>query len=196
MFVFWGSVLRPSWSLLSSILPCKCLSYCLSDTNIILCHLSASSQPPPWKWHLLIPNVTQYKNQELPSVQAGFRKGWGSRDHIANIRGSQKKQQDSRKTSTSASLTTIKLFDWVDHNKLWNSLKEMGIPGYLTCLLRNLYADQEATVTTEQPTGSKLGKESVKAVYCHPAYLTYMQSTSWEMPGWMKLESRFPGKYQ
>ena len=117
MFVFWGSVLRPSWSLLSSILPCKCLSYCLSDTNIILCHLSASSQPPPWKWHLLIPNVTQYKNQELPSVQTGFRKGWGSIDHIAIIRGSQKKQQDSRKTSTSASLTTIKLLTgWITIN--------------------------------------------------------------------------------
>ena len=70
----------------------------------------------------------------------------------------------------------------------------MGIPDHLTSLLRNLYAGQEATVRTghEQQTGSKLGKECVKAVYCHPAFLTYMQSTSREMQGWMKhkLESR------
>ena len=74
----------------------------------------------------------------------------------------------------------------------------MGIPDHLTCLLRNLYAGQEATVRTryEQWTGSKLGKEYVKAVYCHPAYLAYMQSTSCEMPGWMnhKMESRLPGE--
>ena len=64
----------------------------------------------------------------------------------------------------------------------------MGIPDHLTCLLRNLYAGQEATVRTghEKQTGSKPGKEYVKAVYCHPAYLTYMQSTSCEMLGWMK----------
>ena len=68
----------------------------------------------------------------------------------------------------------------MDHNKLKNILNEMGIPDYLTCLLRNLYAGQEATVELdmEQQTGSKLGKEYVKAVYCHPPYLTYMQSTS------------------
>ena len=73
-----------------------------------------------------------------------------------------------------------KAFDCVDHNKLWKILKEMGLPDHLTCLLRTLYAGQEATVRTreEQQTGSKLGKEYVKAVYCHPAYLTYMQSIS------------------
>ena len=74
----------------------------------------------------------------------------------------------------------------------------MGIPDHLTCLLRNLYAGQEATVRMdmEQQTGSKLGKKYVKAVYCHSAYLTYMQSTSCEMSDWMKhkLESRLPGK--
>ena len=77
-------------------------------------------------------------------------------------------------------------------------LKEMGIPDRLTCLLRNLYAGQEATVRTEYgtQTGSKLGKECVKAVYGYPAYLTYMQSTSCEMPSWMKhkLESRLLGE--
>ena len=73
-----------------------------------------------------------------------------------------------------------KTFDCVDHHKLWKILKEMGIPDHLTCLLRNLYACQEAIVRTgmEQQTGSKLGNAYVKAVYCHPAYLTYMQSTS------------------
>ena len=79
-----------------------------------------------------------------------------------------------------------KAFDCVDHNKLWKILKQKGIPDHLTCLLRNLYASQEATVRTiqEQCTGSKLGKEYVKVVYCHPAYLTYMHSTSCEMLGW------------
>ena len=77
-------------------------------------------------------------------------------------------------------------------------LREMGIPDHLTCLLRNLYAGQEATLELdmEQQTGSKLGKEYVKVIYCHPAYLTYMQSASCEMPGWMKhkLESRLLGE--
>ena len=76
----------------------------------------------------------------------------------------------------------------------------MGIPNHLTCLLRNLYSGQEATFRTrhEKRTGSKLGKEYIKAVYCHPTYLTYMQSTSWEMLGWMKhkLESRLLGEHQ
>ena len=87
--------------------------------------------------------------------------------------------------------------DYVDHNKLWKILQEMGIPGHLTSLLRNLYAGQEVTEPDmKQWTGSKLGKEYVKAVYCHPACLTSMQSTSCEMPSWMKhkLESRLPGE--
>ena len=74
----------------------------------------------------------------------------------------------------------------------------MGIPDHPTCLLRNLYAGQEATVRTRHGTtdGSKLGKEYAKAIYCYPAYLTYMQSTSCETQGWMnhKLESRLPGE--
>ena len=72
-----------------------------------------------------------------------------------------------------------KAFDCVDHNKLWVILKEMGIPAHLTCLLRDLYTCQEATIRTGygKQTGSKLRKEFVKALYCLPAYLTYMQST-------------------
>ena len=100
-----------------------------------------------------------------------------------------------------------KAFDCVDHSKLWKILKEMGIPEQLTCLLRNLYAGQEASpeasmqvqleLDMEQQTSSKSGKEYVKAAYCHPAYLTYIQSTSCEMPGWMKHSSQeYWEKYQ
>ena len=79
-----------------------------------------------------------------------------------------------------------KTFDSVDHKTLWKILKDMEIPDHLTCLLRNLYVGQEATVRTRHgTTGSKSGKEYIKAVYCHPAYSTYVQSTSCEMPGWM-----------
>ena len=111
--------------------------------------------------------------------------------------GSSKKQESSRKTSISALLTMPKpLTVWITTN--WKILKEMGIPDHLACLLRNLYAGQEATVRTGHGTTDwfKLGKEYVKAVYSHSAYLTYMQSTSCEMPGWMKdnLESRFMGE--
>ena len=75
----------------------------------------------------------------------------------------------------------------MDHNKLWKILKEMGISDHLTCLLRNLYVDQEATEPNmEQQTGSKLGKEYIKAVYFHCAYLTYMQGTPGKMLGCMK----------
>ena len=86
----------------------------------------------------------------------------------------------------------------MDYNKQWKILKEMGIPDHLTCLLRNLYAGQEATVRTdmEQLIGSKLGKEYDKPIYYHPIYLTDVQSTSCEMLDWMnhKLESRLQGE--
>ena len=86
----------------------------------------------------------------------------------------------------------------MDHNKLWKILKEMEISDHLTCLPRNMYVGQEAIVKRdmEQPTGSKLGREYDKAVYCHLAYLTYTQSTLCEISSWMKhkLESRFPGE--
>ena len=88
--------------------------------------------------------------------------------------------------------------DWLDLLAVQETLQEMGIPEHLTGLMRNLYAGQEAIVRPDmkQQTGSKLGKEYLKAVYCHRAYLTFMQSTSCEMPGWMKhkLESRFQGE--
>ena len=94
--------------------------------------------------------------------------------------GSSKKQESSRKTSISAFIDYAKAFDCVDHNQLWKSLKEMGKPDHLTCLLRNLYAGQEATVRTGHGTTDwfQIGEGVRQAVYCHPAYLTYMQSTS------------------
>ena len=110
--------------------------------------------------------------------------------------GSWKKQESSRKTSTSAFIDYTKAFNCVDHNKWWKTLKEMGIPDHLTCLLRNLCESQEATVRTGHRTTDwfQLGKEFVKVVYCHPAYLYTLQSISHEMLAWMKhkWESRLP----
>ena len=100
---------------------------------------------------ILQARLQQYVNQELPDVQAGFRKGRGTRDEIATSVGSLKKQDSSRKTSTSALLNMPKpLTLWTVAN--WKILKEMGIPDHLTCLLRNLYAGQEATVRTGHGT--------------------------------------------
>ena len=91
--------------------------------------------------------LQQYMNYLLPDVQAGFSKGRETRDQIANIAGSLKKQESSRKTSISALLSMPKpLTVWIIIN--WKILKEIGIPDHLTCLLRNLYAGQEATVRT------------------------------------------------
>ena len=135
-------------------------------------------------------------NQELPGVQAGFRKNRGSKDQISNIHWIEKAREFQRNVYFCYT-DYLKVFDCVDHRKLWKILKERGISGHLICLLRNLYTGQEATVRTKHGTwtGSKLGKEYIKAVYCHSAYLTYKDSTSCEMPGWMKhkLESRLPG---
>ena len=91
-------------------------------------------------------------NRELPNVQAGFRKGRGTRDQIANIRWIIKKAREFQKNIYFCFTDYAKAFDCVDHNKLWKILKEMGIPDHLTCLLRNLYAGQEATVRTGHGT--------------------------------------------
>ena len=119
-------------------------------------------------------------NQELPGVQAGFRKGRGTRDQIANIRWQHQKIKRVPEKNNFCFIDFAKAFDCVDHNKLWKILKEIGIPDHRTCLLRNLYAGQEATVRTGHGTTDwfQIGKGVHQAVYCHPAYLTYMQSTS------------------
>ena len=108
------------------------------------------------------------------------------------------KKPEFQKNIYFCSIDYAKAFDCVDHNKLWKILKRDGNTRPLTCLLRNLYAGQEQQLEldVEQQTGSKLGKEYVKAVYCHPTYLTYMQNTSWEMLEWIKhkLETRLLGE--
>ena len=140
----------------------------------------------------------QYVNCEIPDVQGGFRKGRGIKDQISNIYWIIEKAREFQKNIYCCFIDYAKAFDYVDHNKLWKILKEMGIPDHLTCFLRNVYAGQEATVRTGHGTKDwfQIWKRVNKSVYSHPAYLTYMQSTSWEMPGWMnhKLESRLLGE--
>ena len=120
----------------------ECSNYC---TILLISHSSKVMLK------VLQARLQQYVNCELPDVQAGFRKGRGTRDQIATSVGSWKRQESSRKTSTSALLTMPKpLTVWITTN--WKILKEMGIPDHLTCLLRNLYACQEATVRTGHGT--------------------------------------------
>ena len=200
-------------------------------------------------------------NQEFPDVRVGFRKGRETRDQIANIRWIIGKARELQKNIYCCCIDYVKAFDCVNHNKLWKILKEMGIPDHHNCLLRNLYAGQEATVRTGHGTMDwfQIGKgarqvcilspcfSSVISVaqscptlcdpmdcsmpgfpichqlqelaqthvhrvsnaiqqshplsspfppaFNHPTYLTYMQSTSCKMLGWMKhkLESRYLG---
>ena len=107
-------------------------------------------------------------------VHAGFRKGRGTRDQITNICWIIEKAREFQKNIYFCFIDYAKAFDCVDHNKLWKILQEMEIPGHLTCLLRICMQvkKQQLELNVEQWTGSKLGKEYVKAVYCHPAYLT------------------------
>ena len=102
---------------------------------------------------ILQARLQQYVNRvQLPDVQAGFRKGRGTRDQIANIHWIMEKAREFQKNINFCFIDYAKSFDYVDHNKLWKILKEMGIPDHLTCLLRNLYAGQEATVRTGHGT--------------------------------------------
>jgi len=125
-------------------------------------------------------------NCELPDVQAGFRKGRGTRDQISNIRWNFEKAREFQKNIYFCIIDYAKAFDYVDHNKLWKILKEMSIPDHLTCLLRNLYAGQEATVRTGHGTTDWFQMGKGKGCLSSPAYSTYMQSTSRETLGWMK----------
>ena len=97
---------------------------------------------------ILQARLQQYMNCELPDVQAGFRKGRGTRDQIANICWIIEKAREFQKNIYFGFIDYTKAFDGVDHNKLWKNFQEMGLPDHLTCLLRNLYAGQEATVRT------------------------------------------------
>ena len=136
-------------------------------------------------------------NRELPDVLAGFRKGRGTRDQIAKTCWIIKKARELQK-NIHFFVYYAKAFDCVDHNKLWKILKEMGIPDHLTCLLRNLYAGQEATVRTGHGTKYwfQIGKVVHQGCVLSPCLFNFMQSTSWERLGWRKhkLESRLPGE--
>ena len=133
-------------------------------------------------------------NCELPNVQAGFRKGRGTRDQIANIRWIIENAREFQKNIYFCFIDYAKAFDYVDHNKLWKILKKWEYQAtwpasWKICVQ---VKKQQLELDMEYQTGSKSGKEYIKAVYCHPAYFTYMQSTSWEVLDWMKhkLESR------
>ena len=131
-------------------------------------------------------------NHELPDVQAGFRKGRGTRDQIANICWIMEKAREFQKNIYFCFIAHAKAFDSVDHNKLWKILKELGILDHLTCLLRNLYAGQEATVRTSHGTTDwfQTGKGICQGCILSPCFI------SCKMQGWMKhkLESRLPGE--
>ena len=141
--------------------------------------------------------LQQYMNWELPDVEARFSKCRETRDQIANIYWLIEIASEFQKNIYFCFIYYTKAFDCVGHNKLWKILKEMVMPDPITCP-RNLYAGQEAIVRTRHGAMDwfQLGKEYVKTIYCHLAYLIYMQSTSWEMPAWMnhKLESRLRGE--
>ena len=132
--------------------------------------------------------LQEYVNQELPDVQAGFRKGRETRNQIANIRWTIEKAREFQKNIYFCFIDYAKAFDSVDHNKLWKILKETGIPdtwpaSWEICMR---VRKQQLEPDIEEWTGSKLGKEYIKAVYCHPAYLIYMQSTSCKLSvGWI-----------
>ena len=101
---------------------------------------------------ILQARLQQYVNHELPDIQAGFRKGRGTRVQIANIRWIIEESREFQRNIYFCFIDYAKVFDCVDHNKLWEILKQMGIPDHLTCLLRNLYVGQEATVSTGHGT--------------------------------------------
>ena len=146
---------------------------------------------------ILQASFQQYMNCELPYVQAGFRNGRGTRDQISNTHWIIEETRELQKNHLLLLYWHGKIFDCMDHNcgkclKWWDY--QTTLPAsWETCMQ---VKKQLSEPDMEQRTGSKLGKEYIKALYCHPAYLTYMQSTSCEMLGWMthKLESRLPGE--
>ena len=138
---------------------------------------------------ILQARLQQYMNHELPDVQAGFRKSRGTRDHIAKICWIIEKVREFQKNIYFCFIDSTKAFHCVDHNKLWKILQEMGIPDHLTCLLRNLYAGQEATVRTGHGTTDwfQIGKGVHQGcifsliftcLFNLYVYLTHMHSTS------------------
>ena len=141
--------------------------------------------------------LQDYMNHELPEFQAGFVKGRGTRDQIANICRIIKKARQFQKHIYFCFIDYAKAFDCLNHNKLWKILQEVGMSDHLSASweICMRVKKQPLELDMKQRTGSKLQKK-VKTAYCLPAYITSMQSTSREMPGWRKhkLESRLLGE--
>ena len=137
--------------------------------------------------------LQQYVNRELPDVQAGFRKGRGTRDQIANICWIMEEAREFQKNIDFCFIDYAKAFDCVDHNKLWKMLKEMGVPDHLTCLLRNLYAGQEATVRSRHGTRDwfQIGKEVCQGCILEPCLFNFYAEYIMKNAG---LESTMPGE--
>ena len=162
--------------------------------------LALISQASKVMLKILQPKLQQHMNQELPDVQAGFRKGRGTRDQIANIHWIIEKARELQRNIYFCFIHYKKAFDCMDHNKLWKILKEMRIPDHLTFLLRNLYAGQEATVRTRHGTMDwfKVEKGVCQACVLSPCLFNFYTEYIMQNAGWMnhKLESRLWEKYQ
>ena len=168
----------------------ECSNYC---TTVVISH------PSKVMLKILQAKLQQYVNWELSNVQAGFGKGRGTRDQIVNIWWSIEKAREVQKNIYSASMTMLKpLIMWITTNCKGKILKEMGIPDYLTCLLKNLHAGQEATVRTGHGRTDQFqtGKGVCQGCILLPFLLSCMWTPLCEMLGWMKhkLESRLPGE--
>uniref|UniRef100_A0A8C0AFS8 RNA-directed DNA polymerase n=1 Tax=Bos mutus grunniens TaxID=30521 RepID=A0A8C0AFS8_BOSMU len=145
------------------------------QTMLKLPYIALLSQARKVMLKILQARLQQYMNHELPHVQTGFRKGRGTRNQLANICWIIKKGREFQKNIYFCFIDYAKAFDYVDHNKLWKILKEMGIPDHLTCLLRNLYAGQEATVRTGHGTTDwfQIGKGVCESCILSPCLFNF-----------------------
>ena len=143
---------------------------------------------------ILQARLQQYTSQEIPDVQAGFRKGTGTRNQIVNIHWIIENAREFKKNIYFCFIDYTKAFDYVDHNKLWKTLKEMGIPDHLTCFLRNLYESQEEMLEPDMEQWFQIGKGVCQGCILSPCLFNLYASTPCEILGWMKhkLESRLP----
>ena len=168
---------------------------CSNYSTIMLISLISKVMPK-----ILQARLQQYVNRELSDVQAGFRKSRGTRDQIDNIWWIIEKAREFQKNFYFCLIDYAKAFDYVDHNKLWKILKEMGIPDHLTCLLQNLYASQEATVRTRHGRTDwfQIQKRVHQNCILSPCLFNLYVKYIMQMLGWMKhkmeSKSRFPGE--